>query len=282
MAEQSVYLNGSIIPLGCARIGISDAGFLHGASVFTTMLAHNGRVFRLDRHLSRLMETAEFVDIQTDATADLLRAAVEGVIGVNGLREARVRITLTPGKIGEGKPVTLVTAEELQPNPEWWYDDGISVVESSISQPVGTATAGLKTGCYFPRVQAYHKAEQSGAAEALWYTVDRCLAEACFSNVFLVSNNQVRTPPLDTPVLPGIVRQTVIEICEQFGVRCDDKTPLGDDDISNADEIFLTASCAGIRPVVKVEGKSVAGGKPGHLTKKITTSRAIPTQLISP
>lgn len=272
MAEQSVYLNGSIIPLECASIGISDAGFLHGASVFTTMLAHNGKVFRLDRHLLRLMETARLVDIQTDATADLLRAAVEGVIGVNGLSQARVRITLTPGNVGAGKPVTLVTADELQPNPAWWYDDGIAVVESSLSQPVGTVTAGLKTGCYFPRVQAYHRAEQSGAAEALWYTADRRLAEACFSNVFLVSNDQVRTPPLDTPVLPGIVRRTVIEICEQLGIGCDDKTPLGDDDVSKADEMFLTASCAGIRPVVEVEGKSVTNGKPGHLTKKIMLS----------
>lgn len=260
------------MPAGEAAVGISDAGFLHGASAFTTMLARNGVVFRLDRHLVRLMETVQFFNLRTDATVDDLAAAARELLAANKLSDARVRITLTPGSIHDGRPTTLITADPLPEYPREWYEKGISVVVTSFKQTTADATSGYKTGCYFPRVLARQAAAAKGAEEALWFTTDNRLAEACFCNVFLVLDGKVHTPPRDTPVLPGVVRHAVIELCGQLGIECDAETPLTVHEMLAAGEMFLTASCAGIRPVVCVERHVVGDEKPGEITRKIMSA----------
>jgi len=269
MSERKIYLNGSIVPADEAKISVSDVGFLHGASVFTTMLAHNGTIFRFGRHLQRLMDTAALFELCLDATPGSLRAGVAETLAANALAGARVRITLSPGPVGRDEPTTVITADALPDYPTQWYTEGISVIVSSFRQMGGSPTTGVKTGCYFPRVLARQEAASKGAEEALWYTADNRLAEACFSNVFLVREGVVRTPPADTPVLVGVVQQAVLEICHAAQIEYDVKTPLTVDDMLAADEMFLTASCAGIRPVVRVEAHHVGDGKVGPVTRKI-------------
>ena len=269
MSERNVYLNGCIVPASEARIGVSDAGLLHGASVFTTMLAHNGTVFRLARHLGRLMDTVRFFNLCADAEPAGLTAAVGELLRANDLSDARVRVTLTPGEAGEQRPTTLITADALPAYPNEWYEKGIPIVVSSFKQVRLDPTHGMKTGCYFPRVLARQEAAAKQAEEALWYTTDNHLAEACFCNVFLVLGGKVFTPPRDTPVLPGVVREAVMEICEQLDMECDAQTPLTVREMLAAEEMFLTSSCAGIRPVAQVERHGVGDEKPGAVTRKI-------------
>ncbi|MBL7134756.1 MAG: aminotransferase class IV, partial [Phycisphaerae bacterium] len=186
MSERKVYLNGAIVPADEAKISVADVAFLHGASVFTTMLAHNAAVFRFGRHLQRLMDTAKLFDLRVDATPESLRAGVAETLAANSLADARVRITLSPGPVGQGEPTTVITTDALGDYPPQWYTEGISVIVSSFRQMTHSPTTGVKTGCYFPRVLARQEAAAKGAEEALWYTGDNRLAEACFSNVFLV------------------------------------------------------------------------------------------------
>ena len=269
MCVKKVYLNGCILPAEDAGISVADAGLLHGASVFTTMLARNGVVFRLDRHIDRLMSTLAMFEMLSDASGDELRGGVTKLLDANGLSDARVRITLTPGEAGRDRPTTLITADPLPEYPRKWYDSGLLVVVSTFKQWAGDPTCGVKTGCYFPRVLAMREAAAKGADEALWYTADNRLAEACFCSVFLVSQAVVRTAPLKTPVLPGIVREAVTEICGREGIVCDDQSALTVHDMLAADEIFLTASCSGVRPVTRVEGHTVGDGLVGPITKRI-------------
>ena len=269
MGKDNVYLNGQIVPSADAKVSASDAGFLHGASVFTTMLAHNGVVFRLARHLERLTATARLLELVADADADRLGAATQELLAANGLTEARVRITLSAGSVHSGGPTTLITADPLPEYPVGWYTKGIQVVVSSFKQSAGDPTYGNKTGCYLPRILARQEAAAKGAEEALWFTADNRLAEACFCNVFLVLGGEVHTPPADTPVLPGIVRGAVLELCGQLEVPCHDDRPLGVREMLDAEEMFLTSSCAGIRPVVRVERHAVGDESPGAMTGKI-------------
>jgi len=272
MVERLVYLNGSLIPADRAHISVRDAGLLHGASAFTTMLAHNGVVFRLDRHLARLMETVRLLDLRADATAATLTEATYDLLKANGLSQARMRITLTPGPIDSDRPTTLVTAEPLPEYPAEWYEKGISVVVASFKQLAGDPAFGYKTGCYLTRILARREASAKGAEEALWFTGDNHLAEACFCNVFLVLGGKVHTPPRDTPVLPGVVRGAVIELCQELDIECNADTPLTVREMLDAREIFLTSSTMGIRPVVRVERHAVGDEKPGEITRKITAA----------
>jgi branched-chain amino acid aminotransferase len=271
MCEAQVHLNGRLVPAAAAGLSVFDAGLLHGASAFTTMLAHRGKVFRLGRHLRRLLDTGERLGLRLGASESQLEAAAAEVLLANGLTEARMRITLTPGSVrGEqAGPTTIVTAEPLPEYPREWYEKGISVVVSSFKQGRGDPTFGQKTGCYLPRMLARQEAARKGAEEALWYTADNLVAEACFCNVFLVAGGRVRTPPRDTPVLPGIVREAVIELCGALGIPCDDQTPLTVQDMLLAEEMFLTSSTAGVRPVARVERHGVGDEKPGPITRRI-------------
>ncbi len=270
MNETKVMLNGEMIPASEAKISIADPGFLHGASVFTTMLARNGVVFRFERHLARIAETLRLFGLNVDASTGQLVRGMYDVLDANGLADARCRITLTPGP-PDGKPTTLITANQLPQYPAEWYDKGVNVIVTALKQVSGDPIFGSKTGCYLPRIMARQEAATKGAEDALWFTADNHLAESCFSNVFLVMDGKVLTPPRDTPVLAGIVRETVIELCnsEELNIDCDDETPLTVDEMLAADEIFLTSSTMGIRPVVRVEKHAVGQEVPGKITKKL-------------
>ena len=272
MANSNVYLNGQIVPADRATVSVFDAAFLHGASAFTTMLAHNSVVFRLDRHLKRLMDTVELLGLQTDAELArpaALTDATYDLLKANEFTEARLRITLTPGTVGNDRPTTLITAEPVPDYPGWWYEKGIPVVVASFKQSRGDVTVGYKTGCYLARVLARQEAAAKGAEDALWFTTDNFLAESCFSNVFLALDGQLFTPPRDTPVLPGVVRGAAIEICAQLSIRCCDDRNLTVREMLAAEEMFLTSSVMGIRPVVRIEQHAVGDEKPGTLTVRI-------------
>jgi len=272
MPGRYVHLNGKLIAADEACVSVFDAGLLHGASAFTTMLAHNGVVFRLGGHIARLMETVHLLSLRVEAAPESLTAATSELLKANELKEARLRITLTPGSVRGGRPTTLIAADELPERPAQWYDKGICVVVASMKQSSGDPAYGNKTGCYLQRTLARQEAAAKGAEEALWFTPDNRLAEACFCNAFLVLGGKVRTPPRDTPALPGIVRQAVIELCEAMSVSCGAETPLTVHDLLKADEAFLTSSVSGIRPVVAVERRAVGEGVPGPVTRKIMSA----------
>jgi branched-chain amino acid aminotransferase len=271
VSERMVMLNGKLVPANKAMVSVFDSGFLHGGSTFTTMLARNGVIVQLDRHLNRLLTTVDLLGFVHSATAADLAADAYEVLSANDLQDARMRITLTPGSMqNPADETTLVTAEPLPDYPAEWYERGISVVISSFKQAVGDPTFGYKTGCYFPRVMARAEAGRKGAEEALWFTPDNHLAEACFCNVFLVDQSgTLRTPPRDTPVLNGTVRDLVLELCAKNDIPVDGDTPLTIDDLLDAAEVFVTASTSGIRPVRQIEQHTVGQGVPGPVTRKL-------------
>jgi branched-chain amino acid aminotransferase len=272
MSDNFVYLNGHVVPAAEAVVSVFDTGFLHGASVFTTLLGHNGRPFRLDRHLKRLQANAGKVGLAHTATTEELTQAVDEVLKANSLTEARIRITLSPGPVGgEPAPTTVVTAVEARNEPRW-YSKGISVIINQVRQYEHDPIVGLKTGCYLTRVLARQAAAAMGADEALWFTHSGLLAEASYCNVFLVREGTVYTPPLSTPVLAGIVREAVLELCGKLQIPCRDDRELTAEDVQQADEIFLTSSVAGVRPVVRVARRPVGDEKPGAVTTKIMSA----------
>ena len=268
MTTPLVYLNGTLTPSNEATVSIADPGFLHGASAFTTMLARHGVVFRLDRHLARLAETLRLLSLHVDITTGELIKGLYRTLDANELADARCRITLTPGPPG-GRPTVLMTTDPLPAYPDAWYEKGIAVIVTALKQIPGDPMFGYKTGCYLPRLLARQEAAAKGAEDALWFTTENYLAESCFSNVFLVKDGHVRTPSLDTPVLPGVVREATLDVCETLGLDASDETPLTVKDMLGADEMFLTSSTMGIRPVISVERHTVGEGKPGPVTQKI-------------
>ena len=274
MAEQ-VFLNDRLLDADKASIPVTDSGFLYGAGVFETMRSYNGVIFALADHLDRLFLSASSLSINNPYDKKYLTDAIYKVLHANGLADARLRLTLTGGPMAESdeqrKPTLLITATKLQPYPAEYYSKGVMVVLCPFRQNPADLTCGHKTTSYYARMLALKLAHQKGAAEALWFTVDNRLAEGCISNVFLVKDSVLYTPPVGTPVLAGVARKAVCQIAIDSSIELREKD-LFIADCLEADEIFLTNVIMQVLPVAAIEKHTVGNGKVGPMTKKLQNS----------
>jgi branched-chain amino acid aminotransferase len=272
---EMAFVNGALVESDCAQISIHDRAVMHGVGLFDTMRVYQGRVFRFDDHLDRLFASAAKLKLTITQSREELMAAIESVMSANGLAEARVRLTVSAGNVRavteeEPEPVSglIVTVAEAQPYPQVCYENGITVIISQYKQNPDDPTAGHKTLNFFPRMVALGEAQAIGAGEAIWFTTTNRLAEGCVSNVFLVKDSVLLTPPVDTPVLPGIARQVVLELAKEFGIETREQECVVKD-LLGADEVFMTNSIMEVMPVCHVEKHQVGAGEPGEITGKL-------------
>jgi len=272
---EKVFLNGKLVDIDKACISVTDSGFLYGAGLFETMRSYNGVVFALKDHLNRLFSSARSLSIVSSYDKKYITDAIYQVLRANQLTDARLRLTLTGGPMSESdeqrKATLLITATKLQPYPPEYYKKGVLVVLCQFRQNTAEPIYGHKTTSYFSRMIGLKLAHQKRAAEALWFTVDNRLAEGCISNVFLVKDSALYTPPIGTPVLAGVARKTVCEIALKISIKVVEKD-LYIDDVLSADEIFLTNVIMQIMPVNSVEKHTVGNGKVGQMTKTLQKS----------
>lgn len=272
--SEVVWMNGRFVPAETALVSVADGGWLHGAGLFETMRCERGVVFRFARHMERLGRSCAAllrpVDPDSLPSGEQLGELAER----NHLERARIRLTVTSGALRAGSAsdesaLTLVaTASQLTEYPRQAFDDGVGVVISRFRQSPLDPIAGHKSTCYLPRLVALRAAQQARRFEALWFTTDHHLTEGCISNVFLVRDETLRTPGLDTPVLPGIARATVIELARDLGTTVQEG-PLTIDDLLAAQEVLLTNVMLGVLPVVAVERHAVGDGRVGSVANRL-------------
>ena len=257
-----IWLNGALADEGDACIAPSDHGFLVGDGVFETLRWYDGRPFALGEHLSRLRDGCGVLGITAPPRADLQRAA-HAVVEANGLRDARMRITVTsgpgpPGLVrGSGPPTVLVVALPLSP----WPPVSTAAI-SRLRRDEQNPLAGVKTVSLAESVTALAEARAAGADEALVLNHKDQLCEATTANVFLVHDGVAATPPLESGCLAGITREHVLELGAVERV-------LSRTDIMTAQEAFLTSSTREVQPLVAVDGRPVGAGKSGPVTTRL-------------
>jgi branched-chain amino acid aminotransferase len=269
---EKIFLNDKLVDSDKAYIPVTDSGLLYGAGLFETMRSYNGTVFELDSHLDRLFASAKALSINNPYDKKYFADAVYAVLKANELTDARLRLTLTSGPMGQPdenrKPTVIIMATKLQPYPAEYYKKGVLVVLSPFRQNPADPLCGHKTTSYFSRILTLNLAHQKNAAEALWFTTDNRLAEGCISNVFLVKNSVLYTPLTNTPVLPGVARKTVFEIASQNSIQAVEKD-LYINDLLDADEVFLTNVIMQVMPVNGIEKHTVGNGKVGQVTERL-------------
>jgi branched-chain amino acid aminotransferase len=269
---ETVWLNGDLLPASEARISVFDGGFLHGAGLFETMRAEHRRVFRLDRHLQRLRRSAARLLSPLDENVLPDTSAFESLLERNGLESARIRLTVTSGELRGDQvtatPTVIATATQLSGYPAEMHERGIAVAICAFRTSPSDPLAGHKSTSYLPRLLGLRDAQQARCSEAIWFTTSKHLAEGSISNIFVIRDGVLRTPPLDTPVLPGIARELILELAGSIDLKVEE-TPLGIDDLLDADEVFLTNSMMQVMPVVRVEKHEIRGGVVGTSTRRL-------------
>jgi branched-chain amino acid aminotransferase len=271
--SEVVYLNGSLIPRSQARISVLDYGFLYGFGLFETMRAYGGQVFRLERHLSRLVHSAEILRLPIRALE--LKGAVMDTIRANRLSEARIRIaisigegSMTPDPSTCGQPTVLILAAHYQPYPRQVYQRGFRAVISSIRRNSQSPLSRLKSANYLENLLARQEARKSGTDEALCLNEKGLLAEASMSNIFLVNDGALQTPRVENGILPGITREVVLELASQLNINAFERD-IRLEEIFQAQEAFLTNSLMEIMPLTEVNDKPVDLGRPGSVTQRL-------------
>ena len=268
------FFNGKIIPASDAHIGIYDGGWLHGAGLFETMRAENGRVFRLESHIARLRRSAE--RLMRPIAREELPSRVDflELLERNELQVARVRLTVTAGSMqpagqDASQPLTIcATAVPLSPLPAELYQTGIQVVITEHRVSPSDPVVGHKTTSYLPRLLGLREAQRARCMEALWFTTAKHLAEGSITNVFIVQKGVLKTPPVGTPVLPGIARSVVLELARKMDLEATE-CPISIDDLLDADEVMLTSVIMQVMPVIRVEKHDIGGGQVGPIAKKL-------------
>jgi len=266
-----VVINGDYVTAEEARVPVDDRGLLLGDGLFETMRSYNGTVFRLEDHLTRLFNSCRALNINLSWSRDELFAMIAGLMEKNDAPDARVRLTVTRGAHKGGMnlapqeaPTLIITAE---PMPEGLGREaaGVSLAVSDVRFSENNPLFRHKTLNRLPHLWARQQAADAGADEALVLDERGNAATCTTGNVFLVQHDQLFTPPLTGPVLPGVTRKAVLEIAmaEGVGARQDFFSPLV---FASAEEAFMTNSVREIVPVLSVDGRPVGSGGPGPLT----------------
>jgi branched-chain amino acid aminotransferase group I len=278
--DETVYLNGQLLPQCEAKLSPFDHGFLYGYGLFETMRAYNSHIFRLDSHLTRLCCSAESIGLThdvltTDGEEQSLKAACMAALEANKLKDARIRLTvsagegdMTPDPSSCSNPTILISVHNLPPLPPEKYEEGYKGTVSSLRRNSQSPLSRLKSTCYMENILARTAARASGYDEAILLNEKGYVAEGTTTNIFLVSNGELITPSLESGVLPGITRGAVLEIAGASNIRASERL-VKLEDLIEAQEAFLTNSILEVMPLISVEGKPVGTGKPGKLTKDV-------------
>jgi branched-subunit amino acid aminotransferase/4-amino-4-deoxychorismate lyase len=256
------------------------------------MRSYGGKVFRLADHLKRLRDSCEALFIPLQYKDEQLSAATDELLKRNELSDARLRLTVTRGTVHQDplhgmhlQPTVFLTAAPLEPYPAEFYAKGMTVValDDQKLNPYDLQS-GHKTLNYFSRLAALREANRRGGGEAIWFNVHNYLQSGSISNVFIVKNNTLITPPTNVElrdpavaaatvypksnVLPGVTRAAVIGLARDENITVNLGT-VSVSDLLDADEVFLTNSIMGVMPVSRVERKAIGNEKPGPITDRL-------------
>lgn len=242
-----VWFDGRVVEPSTPIVDATDHGVLLGDGVFETLAVRDGRPRLLDRHLGRLragMDRIDLVDGPDDVT---VRRAIDELLSVSGLSDARIRITVTVGpgsspRTRVGRPTVFVTIAPLGPSPA-----SVSLHLVPWPRNERSALAGIKSINWAENAHALRDATAAGFDNALFCDTQGRLSECATANVFLVLDGIIVTPSLDSGCLAGTVRAVLLDAAVAT------ESDLRPADLRRADGVFITTSTTGITPVHAVD-----------------------------
>ena len=268
VATPIVWLNGRLLPATEARISPFDQGLTIGLGAFETLVARDGQPFAFSRHWARLEKSCAGLGLAVP-DRDEARDALIQVAAANRLPAARLRFTVTAGEGPPGagrsdQPATTLLATAV-PRPVWGETASVALLPWARHEH--SPLAGLKTTSYAENALALAEARRRGADEALLPNTRGGLCEGSGSNVFLVRDGRLLTPPLASGCLAGVTRALVLELARTLGLAAEETVlPLAA--LNEAAEAFLTSTTRDIQPIRSIDGTALPAA-PGPVTRQL-------------
>ncbi|MCF6353640.1 MAG: D-amino acid aminotransferase [Candidatus Polarisedimenticolaceae bacterium] len=267
-----VYLNGEFIPLSEARISIMDRGFLFGDSIYEVIPAYGGRLFRLQHHLQRLENSLHAIQMENP----LSRAEWENILATLATQyqgeDQSVYLQVTRGVAPrrdhaipeETIPTRFAFTTPFPTIDPQVYEQGIAAITLD---DIRWRFCNIKATTLLPNVLLRQEAKERGAMEAILIR-DGLAIEGAASNLFIVEDGQIITPPKGEHLLPGVTRDLLLELAAEAEIPyCE--APIRADQLDSADEIWLTSSTREIMPVTHLDDRPINNGRPGKLWRQL-------------
>jgi branched-chain amino acid aminotransferase len=269
---EKIWMNGELVDWADARVHVGAHGLHYGTGVFEGIRCYDTErgpaVFRLAEHLKRLDNSAKLLYMQLPYTADELRTACFEVIGANGLAECYLRpiAFYGYGELGVHagtNPIDVVIM--CFPWGAYLGEDGqqhgIRAMISSWRR-VGPNTiphAAKATGVYLNSMLAVAEANRAGYEEAILLTEDGKVADGPGETIFMVKDGTIFTPDLSASILPGITRDTIIQVAQDIGHTVVEKALIRTD-LYTADEVFMAGTAVEVTPVRSIDDHEIGVG----------------------
>lgn len=272
-----IYIDGEFYPENEAKISVFDHGLLYGDGVFEGIRVYKGRVFKLDEHIERFYESAKTVGIEVPLSKEEFKMAIIEAVRRNNLRDAYIRPIVTRGRGRLGldprhcqKPTVIIIPQRLEEYPlTVAAKKAVRAIVSSIRRnPPFCLPPMVKSLNYQNNILAKLEAIRAGVDEAIMLDWMGYVCEGTGDNIFIVKNGVLVTPPIYASILPGITRQTIIDIAKRLKIEVSERN-ITIHDLYNADEVFLTATGIELVPVIEIDGRKIGRGEPGPVFIRI-------------
>ena len=267
-----VYLNGEYMPIENATVSVMDRGFLFGDGVYEVIPVFGNKMLRLDAHLNRLQNSLDRISLANPQSKEGWLAMFEQLLENNVGDDRAIYLQISRGayakrdlSINADYPPT-VFAMVLQVAPP-----DIEVVSAGISvitvDDFRWNACDIKSTSLVANVMLRQQATEAEVADAI--LIKNCMVtEGTASNVFLVKNNVLITPPCGRQLLPGITRDLVVAIAENNAILVEERE-IKEAELYTADEIWMTSSTREIAPVIRLNGEAVSSGVAGSMWKRM-------------
>ncbi len=264
-----VYLNGNYVPAETACIPVLDRGFMFGDGVYEVLPVYSGKVFRVDEHLQRLQRSLQAVDMSCaeceNAMPEIFSSLIENNIHQG---DGFIYLQITRGVMQvrdqaydrDMKPTVLVMCQALDYPSQNKDTKGIRAITLDDNRWMNCY---IKSINLLPNVLLRQQAVDAGAQEAILIR-DNLAVEGTSSNLFVIKDEVILTPPQTRYMLGGITRELIIEICNKNKILVREM-PVSEDKLHDADEIWMTSSTREIMPVTTLNQHKVGKGVPGPM-----------------
>ena len=234
---------------------------------FETMRAYGGRIFRLEGHLNRLYASAQSLGTRPPADRAQLGRQLVRALARSRLQDAVVRVALLPRRDQPAQPSIVVQGVSLPPASAYRRGIRVSVVPAR-KFSVGSIDPRAKYSARLGSVLAVAESQLRGTDEALFLDALGGVTESTASNVGVVAQGAILTPPCWLGLLAGITRDVLFELAGRLK-RPIRETPLTRHDLYNADEAFLLSTLKEVLAVTWVDGRRIGAGRPGPVTRAL-------------
>ncbi len=277
-----IWFNGELMPWQNATVHVMSHALHYGSSVFEGIRAyetHQGTcIFRLEEHIKRLFDSAKVYRMNIPYTQEEVIQACKDAVAKNNLKAAYLRPLAFLGDVGMGlRPPADAKADLMIAAFAWEAYLGADAIENGVEVGVSSwnrlapntmPTAAKAGGNYLSSQLISMEAGRHGYTEGIALDVNNMVSEGAGQNLFLVRNGVLYTPLSTSSILPGLTRDTVIQLAKKLGYEVREE-PISRESLYLADEFFMTGTATEVVPVKSVDGLPVGTGSRGPVTKAI-------------